>query len=479
MAQAPACRSRPLLHPVHAVDLGLAQMLTRTRAYTHTPTRTRSLWLPEAAPLPAALAPSAARTHTHHARPPPATAPQRLRGRVPVCRRHLRPLRHWRHHQRAHQPRRLGCGAASSPGGPRLRVRPLGQHRRCCVRAHGAAAPRVCTARLQRFQQQAAWARVCKAPCCHVCCLGLAGESPNWQLERLEVVDTCSGRTYVFPCGKWLGKDKVRRPLALGPAVLSSMHACTYHVHAPTHPHATPPAHACAPGREPAAGARAAALRHSGGRRARRSARWGGHRARRSSRGGRRPRSRQQQRCRRVCLDQLAEAQPGSRRCCRGRARVAGATYACQAHVPRHAVAGRCKGGGRGRRARGAGAAAVGAADHGAGAGACAPACVCTREAAACHPCSPCRPCCRTLQAPQGHDGPTAAGAAAIPASVQWVVHTDIVILDTGRCGFSLQVRGPEASLASRCCCTHCLPVRSTRPSYWQPWILLLQNAGG
>uniref|UniRef100_A0A6U2JVD1 Calmodulin n=1 Tax=Chlamydomonas euryale TaxID=1486919 RepID=A0A6U2JVD1_9CHLO len=35
-----------------------------------------------------------------------------------------------------------------------------------------------------------------------------SGTSPNWLLERLEVTDTGSGRTYAFPCGKWVGLDK-------------------------------------------------------------------------------------------------------------------------------------------------------------------------------------------------------------------------------------------------------------------------------
>jgi hypothetical protein len=36
-----------------------------------------------------------------------------------------------------------------------------------------------------------------------------SGDSPNWQLERVEVTDTGVGKTWVFPCQAWIGKDKV------------------------------------------------------------------------------------------------------------------------------------------------------------------------------------------------------------------------------------------------------------------------------
>jgi hypothetical protein len=36
-----------------------------------------------------------------------------------------------------------------------------------------------------------------------------SGDSPNWQLERVEVTDTGIGRIWVFPCHAWIGKDKV------------------------------------------------------------------------------------------------------------------------------------------------------------------------------------------------------------------------------------------------------------------------------
>lgn len=36
-----------------------------------------------------------------------------------------------------------------------------------------------------------------------------AGDSPDWQLERVEVVDTRNGQTFVFPCNAWFGRGKV------------------------------------------------------------------------------------------------------------------------------------------------------------------------------------------------------------------------------------------------------------------------------
>lgn len=42
--------------------------------------------------------------------------------------------------------------------------------------------------------------------CCARC---VAGDSPNWLLTRLEVMDVAEARTFTFPCNAWLGIDKV------------------------------------------------------------------------------------------------------------------------------------------------------------------------------------------------------------------------------------------------------------------------------
>ena len=55
------------------------------------------------------------------------------------------------------------------------------------------------------------------------------GDSPNWYLERVEVTDTAAGRTYVFPCGAWLGKDKAADAVSGRLAAIKQLavHACT------------------------------------------------------------------------------------------------------------------------------------------------------------------------------------------------------------------------------------------------------------
>jgi hypothetical protein len=35
-----------------------------------------------------------------------------------------------------------------------------------------------------------------------------AGTSPNWHLDHVEVTDSITGHTYIFPCGQWIGKDR-------------------------------------------------------------------------------------------------------------------------------------------------------------------------------------------------------------------------------------------------------------------------------
>ncbi len=37
-----------------------------------------------------------------------------------------------------------------------------------------------------------------------------SGDSPNWFVTRLEVLDVGTGRSYLFPCNQWIGRDKVR-----------------------------------------------------------------------------------------------------------------------------------------------------------------------------------------------------------------------------------------------------------------------------
>lgn len=46
------------------------------------------------------------------------------------------------------------------------------------------------------------------------------GESPNWLLDRLEVVDVQAARTHTFTCNAWFGKDMVRRGSGLGSPVV-------------------------------------------------------------------------------------------------------------------------------------------------------------------------------------------------------------------------------------------------------------------
>eukprot|EP00967_Tisochrysis_lutea_P078399 scaffold106706_cov17-Tisochrysis_lutea.AAC.1 len=46
------------------------------------------------------------------------------------------------------------------------------------------------------------------------------GDSPNWLLKRLEVMDVAAGRTYTFPCNAWFGRDMV----SVGSKLLAQHH---------------------------------------------------------------------------------------------------------------------------------------------------------------------------------------------------------------------------------------------------------------